>query len=316
MSNEKNVFAATTSDPDFIAYYTKTLLPQVNVFEAKRQALIHPQMFMYKGIYAAVGAFLLASYIVENDTADTLLLLFGFVMLIGSGVSCLFIYSYKKEVKASIYPAIFGYYGDAVKYYPSGTPAITDTRFEKLFPFLDTPKSKCYLQVIYKGVKFEILEGFHTTDKGEDKSLYLCISMNKSITGTTVIFDDMGKILNKVMKAGLEKNIAHCENVQLESSLFENRFELYSTNQVEARRLITPAVMERLLSIKLLFGESILGAFYRGNFLLLLVKGNWLPQPPYTAPVTFLPESAAIMSLMKEITNLIDALNLDKKTGL
>lgn len=44
------------------------------------------------------------------------------------------------------------------------------------------------------------------------------------------------------------------QNVKLEDPVFEREWEVYATDQIEARYILTPALMERMLEIKRRFG--------------------------------------------------------------
>jgi hypothetical protein len=47
------------------------------------------------------------------------------------------------------------------------------------------------------------------------------------------------------------------EKVKLESIDFENRFIVYSNDQVEARYILTPSFMERLVKLEKMMGDEI-----------------------------------------------------------
>ena len=72
--------------------------------------------------------------------------------------------------------------------------------------------------------------------------LIVKFQMNKNFTGTTIIGE----------KQDITR-IGRCEKVVLESEEFMKGRNIFSTNQIEARYLITPAFMERLIKLETSF---------------------------------------------------------------
>lgn len=93
------------------------------------------------------------------------------------------------------------------------------------------------------------------------------ISFPKKFLGVTVIARDAG-LLNMLHRPqGLDR-------VGLGASQFERAFEVYSTDQVEARFLVHPAFMQKLLDMEAAYhGANLRGMFCEGE-LLLAVEGK------------------------------------------
>ena len=66
-------------------------------------------------------------------------------------------------------------------------------------------------------------------------------------SGTTIVAKDGGLLGNAVrtfvQTSGLER-------VRLEDPDFESRYQVYSSDQISARALLTPAVMQRLMQLE------------------------------------------------------------------
>ena len=80
------------------------------------------------------------------------------------------------------------------------------------------------------------------------------------------------------------------ERVQLEDPVFEREWEVYAEDQVEARYLLTPALMERMLEIKRrFFGQRIEFSFFNNRVMIAVHTGQdmfettslFLPAPFY-----------------------------------
>jgi hypothetical protein len=79
------------------------------------------------------------------------------------------------------------------------------------------------------------------------------------------------------------------EPVRLEDPRFEGQYEVYSTNQIEARALLTPAFMERFMALAARSAFSLPAAMAEGNRLVValpkcLGTGDLFEPPVYWKP--------------------------------
>lgn len=82
--------------------------------------------------------------------------------------------------------------------------------------------------------------------------LCMRLSFPKRFSGTTRVMSDRG-VFNTLHTTG---NDIPLERVKLEDAAFEKQFEVLSTDQVEARYLLTPALMERLVEVQQILGPK------------------------------------------------------------
>lgn len=107
------------------------------------------------------------------------------------------------------------------------------------------------------------------------------------------------------------------ERVNLVSPKFEERFDVLSTDQVEARYVLDPAFMERVLEAVDLLGSKWLEISFRGSEIAFAVQR---PRPIFE--IGFLWQKLTPQSLqraadeLKAVTGLINALKLNPYTGL
>ena len=102
----------------------------------------------------------------------------------------------------------------------------------------------------YKGVRLNIVEANLETG-GKNSSvvfngLLAELAFPGRFPGVTIVAKDAGVVGNVLRDftgaAGLER-------VRLEDPRFEDRYQVYSSDQIGARALLTPAVMERLMEL-------------------------------------------------------------------
>ncbi|TCD03283.1 DUF3137 domain-containing protein [Pedobacter psychroterrae] len=89
-------------------------------------------------------------------------------------------------------------------------------------------------------------EHWHTILKG----IVFCADFNKHFNGTTVVRPkDMGSALGAWISEKMPLFSSGSDVVKLESPVFDKKFITYSTDQVEARYILTPSMMERLCNL-------------------------------------------------------------------
>jgi hypothetical protein len=107
------------------------------------------------------------------------------------------------------------------------------------------------------------------------KGLFYMADFNKSFKGRTVIFPDyarqalgsqFGEMLNSVMAF----NQTHL--VTLEDVEFEKKFAIYSTDQVEARYILSPSMIEHIKTIQNKLGKDIYLSFINNKVFVALAS--------------------------------------------
>lgn len=123
------------------------------------------------------------------------------------------------------------------------------------------------------GVDFRLYEARLKVRRGSGKSRrwvtvfggqVILIDFHKDFLGTTVVNRNA---LFRFSPKGLEP-------VRLESNQFEKTFDVYGNDQVEARYLVHPAMMERLMELEASLGGQKLRCAFDGGELMVLVEGG------------------------------------------
>ncbi len=92
----------------------------------------------------------------------------------------------------------------------------------------------------------------------------LDLSMRKPFSGQTIVVKD-GGLFHKII--GFED----LQRVKLEDPLFEKQFDVYASDQIEARYLLTTAFMERALKLKELYkGKKIELSFFANRLMIAI----------------------------------------------
>lgn len=148
------------------------------------------------------------------------------------------------------------------------------------------------------------------------KGLLLVADFHKHFNARTFVFPDhaekaLGSLGRTLQKMGGRSGT---ELLQMEDVEFEAEFAVHSTDQIEARYILSPAMMRRLLDMKARFGKDVRVAF-KDSFVWIAVPHR----TPYLEPSTKKPatDRAQIESMLDEITSFIQIIEeLDLNTRI
>jgi Protein of unknown function (DUF3137) len=128
------------------------------------------------------------------------------------------------------------------------------------------------------------------------------VSFPKKFHGITVVRRDAG-MFNFLQRWGTE-----LQRVAIGDSRLEKAFEVYSNDQVEARYLIHPVFMERLLALETQFkGKKLRCAFEAGDLLIAIEGGDRFELGSMFRPLDDIARARAIIADIAELMRLIDA---------
>lgn len=125
----------------------------------------------------------------------------------------------------------------------------------------------------YRGVALD-LSFLHTEDKRRDSRGHTSYStifrgvlaqfdFHKEFRGRTLVLPDVaeslfGKTLGKFFQ---KMRISSTKLIKMESSEFEKHFVVYGENDMTARYILTPAMMERMVALRVRLGKSVRFSF-------------------------------------------------------
>ncbi|MEL7487832.1 MAG: DUF3137 domain-containing protein [Pseudomonadota bacterium] len=179
----------------------------------------------------------------------------------------------------------------------------------KLFGRFNRESYEDEIAGVYRGTEFILCEAhlkYKTSGKNSStRTVFhgqlIVIDYPKAFFGKTVLRRDVG-VLNRLGKPAREFS-----RVGLASSKFESAFEAWGTDQVEARDLLDPVVLERFLALEALFGDAkIRAAFTEGQLIIALETGDKLNMGSMFEPLETPARVEAILNEFDVIFDLID----------
>lgn len=191
-----------------------------------------------------------------------------------------------KRAKSMIITPVTDRFGMSFDPDPGVQDSIVDLRSAGLVPEWDRSSFEDRLTGERSGVAFEFFEARlqerrRTTDsKGRTRTRWVTVfdgqclrfRFHKTFHGRTLVLRDAGLFNRFGGRRGMER-------VKLESNVFEDAFEVYGTDQVEARFLLTPDLMQRLIELEKVFRGGKLRCAFQNEELLIALEGGDLFEP-------------------------------------
>jgi hypothetical protein len=117
---------------------------------------------------------------------------------------------------------------------------------------------------------------WHTIFKG----LYVVADFNKHFRGMTVVLPDLAERMFGFIGQKLqEMNLARADLVKLEDPEFEKAFVVYAQDQVEARYILSPSLMRRILEYKAKTGSEVCLSFVGSRVHVAVKSGRDMWEP-------------------------------------
>jgi len=231
---------------------------------------------------------------------------------------------FRAGYKRELLPRIAEQFGDFT-YSLTGGIHLARMKPSRILPPSDRYKREDHFAGNFEGVRIEFNEailqqrrrsGKRTHYVTVFKGLFVLLDMNKNFEGHTIVRKDAG-VLNFFGSFG------SLERIKLEDPDFERQYEVYGSDQVESRYLLTPAFMERLKKLNDSVGAQGMECAFYQNRLLVLMKHNkamssdgLLEPGSLKEPVHQADSIAKIADEFAAICGIVHELKLHERTGI
>ena len=228
-----------------------------------------------------------------------------------------------KEAKSLIVLPVAKQFGLSFEERLDHVPTISDVHRVGLVPSWDRSSYEDRMTGQRNGVDFEFFEAHledkrQTTDsKGRTQTRWVTVfkgqclrfDFHKAFHGRTLVTRDAGFFNRFGGGRGMQRAI-------LESPEFEKAFEVYTTDQVEARFLLTPDFMQRLVDLENTFrGGRLRCAFENGEMFVALEGGDLFEPGSMFIPLDNPDRMRDLLNDFAAVFNLIDRVALKHDAG-
>lgn len=303
-----------SAEPEpFSAYYAREIAPALEARETGRKKAV-TQFAIAGGVGVALAITLLAIWRPGPTGGGEWGWILATVFAVGGfGIGGAILAGVSRGVKNELLPQVAAFCGARYAMMVSDTSAIGRFRAEKLLPSYDRSSFEDEIAGERHGAPFTLFEA-HLRDVRRDskgrtttvtvfRGQLLRVAFPQKFLGRTIVLRDAG-MFNAFLNFGTD-----LQRVGLVDPKFEKTFEVFSNDQVEARYLLTPVFMERLLELETLMkGKKARAAFAGGDLLVAIEGGNLFEPGSMFKPLADYARVEKVLKEIQSVHGVIDAL--------
>ena len=173
-------------------------------------------------------------------------------------------------------------------------------------------------------IEFSEIVGRHVTTTGTGskkkqhykivfQGVFIVADFNKNFNGHTVVLPDTAERMLGKFGQSLQSMSSRGELVKLENPEFEKEFCVYSDNQVEARYVLSPSLMQRIVEFKQKWNTKVYLSFRNSKvYIAIKMKKNLFETRLFKSIVdyNFIEENIRFLILL---TGIVEDLNLNTR---
>jgi len=157
-----------------------------------------------------------------------------------------------------------------------------------------TDEERTYWKTIFSGIMF-------------------IADFNKNFKGKTVILPDKSEKLFGSISHFFQSFSSRGELVKMDNNEFEREFVIYSDDQIEARYILSQALMDSILEYKKLVGKNLYISFVNSNIYIATSFNEKLFEPKIYKKITNFDEASFYFKVISMTVDIVKHLNLNRR---
>jgi len=308
---------------DFRVFYEGELIEDLRALEARRSGIVL-KLLIVVAVLALIGfggGILMAG---AGGPVEVLLFPAIFGIAIPVVVGAFMTKGYKRDFKLRIIERIVRFVEPGLNYKPTGYIDRETFMMSKIFttrPNRYKGDDLVWGTVGQTDMKFCELNAVHESGSGKDKhrvtifkGLFFVADFHKDFRTKTVVLPDTAeKLFGRLGQKLQAMNIFRGKLIKLEDPEFERQFAVYGDDQIEARYILSPSLMERIVQFKVKTGRPIHLSFVASNvFLAVSYTRNLFEPRLFRTLLDFSPMQQYFEDVQLAV-GIVDDLNLNTR---
>ncbi len=296
----------------FNAFYKTNILPYLNAREDERAAAFTKAIKICGGMLFLGFLLTMTAFIITHSWLS--LAGMGFGLIIGCALAYRVLMKIWPEIKQFLMTSICDFIGWNYKIDGFLAPVLTEWLSNKLLPKYDRATFGDQMSGEVNGVNFLLCDALLEREmKGKSgqshwrpvfRGKLMNIDIPQKFLGRTVVLRDKG-MFNVNTANGMKR-------VGLVDPVFESIFETYSTDQVEARYLLTPDFMQKITNLEAsISGQKIRFGFFDKTLHIAIELPLEFENEMMFKPLT---DTRAIQKILNEIDAIFHVVESVSKT--
>ena len=266
---------------NFKEFYDTKLLPDLKILDRERKQVDRRVLLI---ILIAIILIIVVGRLVHGSGTSYFQILLGVLAFIAiSQVSK----KHRQNFKNKIIQKITGFVDENLVYSPEGHVSREEFTSSGIFQkYCNRYNGEDH----FKGklgktaIEFSEVVGKHVTSTGTDskrkehqsivfKGIFFVADFNKNFEGHTIVLPDTAERILGKFGQSLQSMSSRGELIKLEDPEFEKEFCVYSEDQVEARYILSPSLMKRIIDFKRKWKTKVYLSF-RNSKVYIAIKMN------------------------------------------
>ncbi|MBL7214533.1 MAG: DUF3137 domain-containing protein [Phycisphaerae bacterium] len=304
-------------------FYSTSLSADLRQLEAKRRQVMNNSLIA-GGVVFVLG--LIGGGVIMSQGAPPVVLVFVLIGCIVVGAIAFGVIGrgYKAQFKQKIVGKLVRFMDPGLSYQPEGGIEKPVFKASGLFKHkIDRYKAEDLVvgRAGKTDLRFSEVHAEYKTGSGKDttwhtifRGLFSIADFNKHFRSQTVVLPDTAeKLFGGFGKMLQGWNIARADLIQLEDPEFEREFVVYGSDQIEARYILSPALMQRILDFQQKTGTKIYLSFTGSNVYVALPMTKNCFEPKYFDSVTDFAPIAEYYHDLCLVIGIVEDLNLNTR---
>jgi hypothetical protein len=311
----------------FRSFFDTELRPTLVEIEKRRLKIMQRLIIMF-GVVLITALAVLGLVAPARSTGGLI------ACLIAGGLLCalgwwLIVGDYVKVFKQQIIAKIVRYCSEDLDYYPERR--ITETQFKSSQIFnhhIDRYRGEDLVKgtIEKTAVQFSEVHAEYKTETTDSKGnrqthwhtifkgLFFIGDFNKHFKGRTAVLPDTAEKLFGFLGQKLQAmNFGRDQLVKMEDPEFEKEFVVYGTDQIEARYILSTALMRRILDFKNKTGTKIYLSFVASNVHVAIPSNRNMFEPRIFQTVLDFKLAQEYLNDLEFAMGIVDELNLNTR---
>jgi hypothetical protein len=256
------------TEDELVAFYSDVITKKLEGVEELRIKTKEKRTGIVLG---AIAAFIICAY-VNPGIILFFLIAFGpiFYFLVYRWLSISLKEKYTHTFKKEIVGSLVGFFDDRLVYSPEKGIFPQAIKISGLFSADDIDDKMCDYVEGQLGETFIQFSKIILKDPlSKFTGIFMIASFNKYFKGSYRVIPQSYTGLGALVNLGVnEMGSADFRPIEMENPDFEKEFAVYGTDQVEARYILTPSMIERIMDFRTKVGQDIFFSFTRSRLFL------------------------------------------------
>ena len=314
---------------DFDAFYVKHLIPAISLLEVERKKVAR-RIWLWLLLIVPSGT-ALTWHLFETAANEFVVV----TVFAGSVIGVIWVLTvlrvrYDRNFNSGIVKPIICFFDPSLDYTPDG--CVAKTLFDQARFYEGAPPERysgedlvegmlgktrmCFSEITAQRVTLVKSKSGSDTERVTTlfKGVFFSADFNKFFSGATFVFPDRAeKLFGSIGQMLQSWHTEHGQIVKLEDPEFERAFVVYSNNQIEARYILTPALMQRLLDFRRRSKRKPQFSFVGSNLNIGLNRGGKLFESRLFRTLLKPSIYEAFWSDLTELAGIVEELNLNTR---